>query len=141
MFIIKLIIFFPLDATAARSLLRREGKLLKRRQYSPRKGLLVERTEEQTDVQHERLAQIVECCLESEPAYKLFDMLGAISKLDVDAKLHYMDLVRESGVYSEEEVQAIGRLILTGTAQYFKDMIDKVREEQVRREIDEMMLA
>ena len=139
MFIIKLNVFFPPDATAAQSLLRRDGKLFTRKQCSPRKGLLVERTEEQTDVQHERLAQIVECCLESEPAYKLFDMLGAISQLDVEAKLHYMALVRESGVYTEEEIHAIGRLILSGTAQYFKDMIDKVREEQVRREIDEML--
>ncbi|MBI2504510.1 MAG: hypothetical protein HYW07_14915 [Candidatus Latescibacteria bacterium] len=101
----------------------------------------MERIEQQTDVQHQRLAQIVECCLESEPAYKLFDMLGAISQLDVEAKLHYMALVRESGVYTEEEIQAIGRLILSGTAQYFKDMIDKVREEQVRREIAEMLAA
>ena len=99
----------------------------------------MEQTEQPADIQHQRLAQIVECCLESEPAYKLFDMLGAISQLDVEAKLHYMALVRESGVYTEEEVHAIGRLILSGTAQYFKDMIDKVREEQVRREIDQML--
>ena len=99
----------------------------------------MKRTEQQTDTQHQRLAQIVECCLESEPAYKLFDMLGAISQLDVEAKLHYMSLVRESGVYTEEEIEAIGRLILSGTAQYFKDMIDQVREEQVRREIDQML--
>ena len=99
----------------------------------------MERIEQQSDVQHQRLAQIVECCLESEPAYKLFYMLGAISQLDVEAKLHYMSLVRESGVYTEDEIEAIGRLILSGTAQYFKDMIDKVREEQVRREIDELL--
>ncbi|MBM3276905.1 MAG: hypothetical protein FJY95_02315 [Candidatus Handelsmanbacteria bacterium] len=99
----------------------------------------MERTEQQTEVQHERLAQIVECCLESDSAYKLFDMLGAISQLDVEAKLHYMALVREAGVYNEEEIHAIGRLILSGSAQYLKEMIDKVRDEQVCREIDEMI--
>lgn len=97
------------------------------------------RADQTTDIQNRRLAQIVECCLESEPAYKLFDMLSAISQLDVEAKLQYMALVRESGVYSEEEIQAIGRLILSGTAQYFKDMIDKVRDEQVQREIAELV--
>lgn len=81
----------------------------------------------------------MERCLESEPAYQLFDLLGALSQLDVGTKLHYLELVRESGVYTEEEIQAIGRLILSGTAQYFKDMVDKVREEQIRCEIDEIL--
>lgn len=103
------------------------------------KGLNVERADQTTEAQNRRLAQIVECCLESEPAYKLFDMLGAISQLDVEAKLQYIALVRESGVYTEEEIHAIGRLILSGTAQYFKEMIDRVREEQVQREIAEML--
>ena len=42
-----------------------------------------------------------------------------------------LELVKQAGVYSEEEVQAIGRLIISGTAQCFKEVIDRVREEQV----------
>jgi len=99
----------------------------------------VARANQVTEAQSRRLAHIVECCLESESAYKLFDMLSAISQLDVEAKLQYMALVQESGVYTEEEIQALGRLILSGTAQYFKEMIDQVREEQVQREIAEMV--
>ena len=87
------------------------------------------------DSQEERLAVIIGRCLESEKAYKLFDMLGAIAQLDMDARLEYMELVKESGMYSDEEVHAIGRLIISGTAHYFKEVIDQVREAQVRREI------
>ena len=89
---------------------------------------------------NERLAVIVERCLASSAAYKLFDMLAAVSQLDVDAKLEYMDLVRESGVYTDEEIHAIERLIISGTAQYFKDAIDQIREEQVQREIEAMLV-
>lgn len=93
----------------------------------------------QTADRNERLALIVDRCLESEAAYKLFDMLGAISQLDIEAKLRYVELVRESGVYTDEEIDAIERLILSGTAQYLKDVIDQVREEQVQREIEELV--
>ena len=37
----------------------------------------------QTADRNERLALIVDRCLESEAAYKLFDMLGAVSQLEV----------------------------------------------------------
>ena len=59
--------------------------------------------------------------------------------LEVEAKIEYIDLVRESGVYTEEEISAIERLILSGAAQYFKDVIDQVRDEQVQREISELL--
>ena len=96
-------------------------------------------TDLQTADRNERLALIVDRCLESEAAYKLFDMLGAISQLDVEAKLEYVGLVRESGVYTDEEIHAIERLILSGTAQYLKEVIDQVREEQIQREIAELI--
>ena len=98
----------------------------------------MEPTEVRATAKNEQLALIVDRCLESEAAYKLFDMLGAIAQLDMDAKLEYMELVREAGVYSEEEIHAIGRLILSGAAHYFKEVIDHVREEQVKREIEEL---
>jgi len=100
----------------------------------------VERADLETGVRNERLANIVERCLESEAAYKLFDMLAAISQLDLDAKVEYLGLVRESGVYTEEEIHAIERLIMSGAARYFMQVIDQVRCEQVQREID-LMLA
>lgn len=88
---------------------------------------------------NERLALIVDRCLESEAAYKLFDMLGAVSRLDMEDRLAYVELVRESGLYTDEEVRAIERLIVSGTAGYFKEVIDQVREEQVQREIAQLL--
>lgn len=40
-----------------------------------------ERIETDPAVKNEKLALIVDRCLESEAAYKLFDMLGAVSQL------------------------------------------------------------
>ena len=99
----------------------------------------MERAEPQIAARNERLATIVDRCLDSQSAYKLFDMLASISNLDVEAKIEYIDLVRESGVYTDEEISAIERLILSGAAQYFKDVIDQVREEQVQREISQLL--
>lgn len=93
-----------------------------------------------TEDRNERLATIVDRCLESEAAYKLFDMLGAVSRLDMDDRLEYVELVKDSGLYTDEEIHAIERLVVSGTAAYFKDVIDQVREEQVRREIDDLVV-
>ena len=100
----------------------------------------MENIETKTNVRNERLAFIVERCLESQAAYKLFDMLASISDLEPDAKVEYMKLVRESGAYSDEEIDAIERLITSGAARYFKVVIDQVREEQVQREINDMIV-
>ena len=90
----------------------------------------------QANLRNERLANIVEQCLGSQAAYKLFDMLSSISDLDKQSKRQYMELVRDSGEYNDEEIDAIERLIASGAASYFKDAIDQVREEQVQREIE-----
>ena len=100
----------------------------------------MERADLQPGTRNERLAYIVERCLESSAAYKLFDMLASISDLERDAKLEYMELVKDSGVYSEEEINAIERLIISGAARYFKEAIDQVREEQIQREIESMVV-
>ncbi len=100
----------------------------------------MENIETKTSVRNERLAFIVERCLESQAAYKLFDMLASISDLEPDDKVKYMELVRESGAYSDEEIDAIERLITSGAARYFKVVIDQVREEQVQREINDMIV-
>lgn len=100
----------------------------------------MENTETKTSVRNERLAFIVERCLESQAAYKLFDMLASIADLEPDAKVEYIGLVRESGAYSDEEIDAIERLITSGAARYFKVVIDQVREEQVQREIEDMLV-
>ena len=99
----------------------------------------MEAADTRTNVRNERLASIVEQCLGSQAAYKLFDMLSAISDLDKQSKTRYMELVRDSGEYSEDEINAIERLIATGAASYFKAVIDQVREEQVQREIEALI--
>ena len=99
-----------------------------------------ERMEMASAVKNEKLALIVERCLESEAAYKLFDMLGAVSQLDMDAKVEYMELVKDSGAYSKDEIEALERLIISGAAHYFKKVIDQVRDEQVQREIEQLVV-
>ena len=91
--------------------------------------------------QNERLATIVERCLDSQAAYKLFDMLASIADLEPDAKIEYMGMVRESGAYTDDEIIAIERLIINGGAQYFKKAIDQVRGEQIQREIDQLLAS
>ena len=103
------------------------------------RGHIVERTGAAAEVKNERLALIVDRCLESEAAYKLFDMLSSVAQLDIDTKLEYVELIKESGVYSQEEIHALERLIISGAAQYLKEAIDQVRDEQVQREIDELV--
>ena len=100
----------------------------------------MERTDLPLQTRNERLAYIVERCLESPAAYKLFDMLASISDLDKDAKLEYMEMVKDSGAYSDEEISAIERLIVSGAARYFKGVIDQVREEQVACVIEAMLV-
>ena len=86
----------------------------------------------------EKLAAIVDRCLESEAAYKLFERLGAIARLPMEDRLAYIARVRDSGLYTEEEVHAVERLVLTGTASSFKEVIDQVREERVQHEIERL---
>ena len=54
--------------------------------------------------------------------------------------MEYMELVRDSSAYSDEEISAIERLIISGAARYFKEVIDQVRSEQVQREIEDMLV-
>lgn len=86
----------------------------------------------------ERLAAIVERCLGSEAAYKLFERLGAIARLPMEERLAYISRVRDSGQYTEEELHAVERLVVTGTASSFQEVIDQVREERVRNEIERL---
>ena len=51
--------------------------------------------------------RIVDRCLESEAAYKLFDMLGAVSRLDMEDRLEYIELVKDSGLYTDEEIEKV----------------------------------
>ena len=99
-----------------------------------------DRIETSAAVKNEQLALIVDRCLESEAAYKLFDMLGAVAQLDMDDKVEYMEMIKDSGAYSQEEIGALERLIISGAAHYFKEVIDQVRDEQVQREIEQMLV-
>ena len=99
----------------------------------------MENAETRSSLRNERLANIVEQCLGSQAAYKLFDMLSSISDLDTRSKSKYIELVQDSGEYSDEEIDAIQRLIASGAASYFKEVIDQVRDEQVQREIEALL--
>ena len=99
-----------------------------------------DRIETSAAVKNEQLALIVDRCLESEAAYKLFDMLGAVAQLEMDDKVEYMEMIKDSGAYSQEEIEALERLIISGAAHYFKEVIDQVRDEQVQREIEQMLV-
>ena len=103
------------------------------------RGHSVARTRTITDAKNERLALIVDRCLESEAAYKLFGMLSSVAQLDIDARLEYIELIKESGVYSKDEIDALERLIISGAAQHLKEAIDQVRDEHIQREIDELV--
>lgn len=119
----------------------RPGRGFRRKNSHPfGKGHAVEPVDQDSaEVRRERLALIVDRCLESEAAYKLFDMLGSICRLDAGARGEYMRLARESGLYSEEEIEAVERLIASGAAQCFKEVIDQVREERIEREIRDLV--
>ena len=87
---------------------------------------------------NERLAAIVDQCLASDAAYKLFDMLASVARLEMYDRLAYIELVHGSGLYTDEEVHAIKRLIVSGAAACFMEMLEQVRDEWVRREIEEL---
>lgn len=86
----------------------------------------------------ERLAAIVDRCLQSEAAYRLFEKLGAIARLPMEERLAYVARVRDSGWYTEEEVYAIERLVVSGTASSFGEVVDQVRQERVHHEIERL---
>ena len=50
-----------------------------------------------------------------------------------------MKLVRKSGLYSGEELVAVERLIASGAAQSFKEVIDQVRQERIEQEIRDLV--
>ena len=91
-----------------------------------------------TPGREERLAAVVERCLESEAAYKLFERLGAIARLPMEERLAYVARVRSSGWYTEDEVHAIERLVVSGTAKSFQEVIDHIRQERVQHEIERL---
>ena len=91
-----------------------------------------------TTGREERLAAIVDRCLQSEAAYKLFERLDTIARLPVDERLAYVARVRDSGRYTEEEIHAVERLVVSGTASSFKEVIDQVRQERVQHEIQRL---
>ena len=118
----------------------RPGRGFRRIRAIHGKGHAVEPVDQDSaEVRRERLALIVDRCLESEAAYKLFDMLGSICSLDDGERREYMRLARESGLYSEEEIEAVERLIASGAARCFKEVIDQVREERIEREIRDLV--
>ena len=88
----------------------------------------------ETVEQNERLAIMVERCLDSPSAYRLFAILGSVSKLGLRVKLEFLDLARDAGGHSKQEMDAIARLTLSGAAQDFKAVVDQVCDEQVKRE-------
>jgi hypothetical protein len=60
--------------------------------------------------------------------------------MDVESRVEYLNNVKKSGVYTEEEIFAIERLIMSEVAVYFMDVINTARERQVQHEIEEMLV-
>ena len=98
----------------------------------------METTQLQTD-HDDRLAIMVERYLDNPSAYKLLAMLAPVSRLNLGAKLEFMALAKEAGVYTDEDMCASAHLMVNGAAQYLKEVVDQVRDEQVQREIAEML--
>jgi len=63
-----------------------------------------------------------------------------VALMDVESRVEYLNNVKKSGVYTEEEIFAIERLIMSEVAVYFMDVINTARERQVQHEIEEMLV-
>lgn len=99
----------------------------------------METTQLQVIQKNERLAMMVESYLNNPSAYRLLAVLASVSRRDLREKNEFIDLTRRTGAYTDEAMGAIGRLILGRAAGYFKEVVDQVRDEQVTREITEML--
>lgn len=86
-----------------------------------------------------RLMAIVDRCLSNLDSYQLFDALASVSKLPLEDKKRYIEIIRDSGEYTEREVRAIERLVRSGAAFALKQIIDEARDRKIQEEIEEML--
>jgi hypothetical protein len=87
----------------------------------------------------EQMAIIIDRCLQSEAAYKLFVVLGSIAVMSMDVRREFILMISSTGIYEKDDVQAISKLLLSGKAAEVLDSINQVRKEQVLCEITEML--
>ena len=86
-----------------------------------------------------RLIAIVDRCLSNLDSYQLFDALASVSKLPLEDKRRYIEIVRDSREYTEREIGAIERLVCSGSAFVLKQIIDEARDRKIQEEIEEML--
>ena len=78
-------------------------------------------------------------CLDDERCYKFFDLLASISELAPELRSSYLEEITSTGDYDDEEIAALKRLLLEGSATVFKNFVDMVRDIRVQQEIDQML--
>jgi cell shape-determining protein MreC len=88
---------------------------------------------------NEPMQKIVQRCLDSESAYRLLKKLADLAEENREEQIGYISEVTASEIYNEAEIEAMTMLIGSGIANYIMAVIDEAREEQVQREIEEMV--
>ena len=78
-------------------------------------------------------------CLADEKSYRFFCHLSSLARMPVDQKMELLEQMETMNSYSEEEMGAIRRLVLTDGALAFKDLVDMVRDIRVEQEIEAML--
>jgi len=78
-------------------------------------------------------------CLADEKSYRFFSHLSKLARMPVDRKMELLGQMETKHLYSEEEMGAIRRLVLTDGALAFKDLVDMVRDIRIEQEIETML--
>jgi hypothetical protein len=78
-------------------------------------------------------------CLADEKSYRFFSHLSSLARMPADRKMELLEQMEAMSLYSEEEMGAIRRLVLTDGALAFKDLVDMVRDIRVEQEIEAML--
>ena len=78
-------------------------------------------------------------CLADEKSYRFFSHLSKLARMPVDRKMELLEQMETKHLYSEEEMVAIRRLVLTDGALAFKDLVDMVRDIRIGQEIEAML--
>ena len=86
-----------------------------------------------------KLLSAAQRCLDDERCYKFFDLLASISELAPELRSSYLEEIISAGDYDADEITALERLLLEGSATAFKHFVDVVRDIRVQQEIDQML--
>ena len=79
----------------------------------------------------ESLAGMVEHCLDSPSAHRLFAILTTISRLGLTVRLEFIDLARQPR-HPDQQARPLAAVTLTGDAREFTAVVDRLRENDER---------